>query len=189
VTTNFGKGQSSPGKKGNKTLRREAMVKKAKAHVAEAEEEDHDEEDEKSDGDQFEEEYDSYMMSFEEQEVHGVNVEQEGIKRKEVNSFDVGHKKESEKCGEEEVNVEQEDSEKEEERSVGDKWVNKKTKVKGTKRFCICSTDDYGLLNILKNDLKSSIDELNDMTFPLRKHDENKETVKTMKKTSTSAGN
>jgi hypothetical protein len=45
VTANFGKGQSFPGKKGNKTLRREAMVKKAKAHVAEAEE-DHDEADE-----------------------------------------------------------------------------------------------------------------------------------------------
>jgi hypothetical protein len=39
------KGQSFPREKGNKTLRREAMVKKAKAHVAEAEE-DHDEEDE-----------------------------------------------------------------------------------------------------------------------------------------------
>jgi hypothetical protein len=94
-----------------------------------------------------------------------VNVAQEDIKRKEVNSFDVGHKEESKKSEEEEVNVEQEDSEKEEERSVGDKWENKKIKVKGTSRFCICSTDDYGVLNFLKNDLKISIDELNDMTF------------------------
>jgi hypothetical protein len=170
VTTNFGKGQSFWGKKGNKTLRREAMMKKAKENVAEAEE-DHDEEDEAYyvedeedediDGDQFEEEYDGYMMSFEEQEVDGVNVVQEGIKRKEVNSFDVGHKEESKKSEEEKVNVEQEDSEKEEERSVGDK----KIKVKGTNRFCICITDDYELLNFLKNDLKSSIDELNDMAF------------------------
>jgi hypothetical protein len=75
VTTNFGKVQSFSGEKRNKTLRREAMVKKAKAHVTEAEEEDHDEEDEAYyvedeedediDGDLFEEECDGYIMSFE----------------------------------------------------------------------------------------------------------------------------
>jgi hypothetical protein len=96
-----------------------------------------DEEDEDIDGDQFEDEYDGYRMSFEEQDVHGVNVEQEGIKRKEFSS-DVGHKEESKKSEEEKVNVEQEDSE---------KMEDKKIKVKGTNRCCICSTDDYGLLN------------------------------------------
>jgi hypothetical protein len=34
----------------------------------------------------------------------------------------------------------------------------------------------------VRQEIKSSIDELNDMTFQFRKHDENKETVKTMKK-------
>jgi hypothetical protein len=109
VTTNFGKDRVSQGKREIKhymnifSLRRKAMVKKAKAHVAEAEEEDHEEEDEAYyvgdevdediDGDLFEEEYDGYMMSFEEQEVHAVNAEQEGIKRKEVNLFGVSQKK------------------------------------------------------------------------------------------------
>jgi hypothetical protein len=49
-------------------------------------------------------------MSFEEQEVPEVNFEQEGIKRMEVNLYDVGYKEESKKSEEEEVNAEQEES-------------------------------------------------------------------------------
>jgi non-homologous end joining protein Ku len=45
---------------------------------------------------------------------------------------------------------------------------------------------EYGLLNILKNNLKISIDQLNDdfndMAFQLGKHKKNNKTVKTMKK-------
>jgi hypothetical protein len=75
VTTNFGKRQSLPWKKGNKALRREAMVNKVKAHEAEAEEEEVQEEedgayyveDENIDGDLFEKEYDVYMMNFKDQ--------------------------------------------------------------------------------------------------------------------------
>jgi hypothetical protein len=80
------------------------------------------------------------------------------------------------------VNVEQENSEKQEERNGGDEWEDNKIKVKGTNLCCICSIDDYRLLNFLKKDLKTSIDEANDMTFQLGKHDENNKIVKTVKK-------
>jgi hypothetical protein len=81
------------------------------------------------------------------QEAHEVNGKQEGVKRKEVES----------KESEEKVNVKQEDSKKEEERSVEAKWEDKKTKLKVTNLRCICSVDDFGLLDFLKHGLKSSI--------------------------------
>jgi hypothetical protein len=55
-----------------------------------------------------------------------VNVKQEGIKRKEIKCCDIGYNEES-KERKKEVNVEQEDSKKEEERSVDDDWEDKKT--------------------------------------------------------------